>query len=148
MNCQNCGQANAADATSCAHCGAALPVMPPAPPMSAAPPAPPAGSPPPGSPPYGGYAPQAPQAPAAPIPNHLVWAILATICCCLPTGIVSIIYAAQVDGKVSAGDFAGARQASDNAKLWAWVSLGLGLVGGAAYFGLGLLGAIADAGNY
>lgn len=149
MNCQNCGQANAADATSCAHCGAALPVMPPAPPMSAAPPAPPPGTPAQAAPPSGGYAPQyPPQAPATPIPNHLVWAILATICCCLPTGIVSIIYAAQVDGKVSAGDFAGARQASDNAKLWAWVSLGLGLVGGAAYFGLGLLGAIADAGNY
>src|SRR5690606_8723905 len=67
------------------------------------------------------------------VPNHLVWAIRATICCCLPTGIVSIIYAARVDGKVQAGDLAGARQSSDNAKLWAWISFGLGLVGGAAY---------------
>lgn len=61
------------------------------------------------------------------IPNHLVWAILSTICCCLPTGIVSIVYAAQVNGLVAAGDFARARQASQNAKTWAWVSFGLGI---------------------
>ncbi|WP_246149938.1 CD225/dispanin family protein [Arenimonas fontis] len=82
------------------------------------------------------------------MPNHLVWAILATICCCLPTGIVSIVYAAQVDGKLQAGDLAGARQSSDNAKLWAWISFGLGLVGISAYFGLAFLGFLADAGRH
>ena len=63
----------------------------------------------------------------ADIPDHLVWAILATICCCPPTGIVSIVYAARVNGLVDAGDFARARQASENAKTWAWVSLVLGI---------------------
>ncbi len=62
------------------------------------------------------------------VPNHLVWAILATIFCCLPTGVVSIVYAAQVNGLVAAGDFARARQASENAKTWAWVSLVLGIL--------------------
>lgn len=61
------------------------------------------------------------------IPNHLVWAILSTICCCIPTGIVSIVYAARVNGLVAAGDFARARQASENAKTWAWVSFVLGI---------------------
>lgn len=61
------------------------------------------------------------------IPNHLVWAILATIFCCLPTGIVSIVYAAQVDSLIAAGNFPGARQSSENAKTWAWVSFGLGI---------------------
>ena len=70
----------------------------------------------------------------ADVPNHLGWAILATIFCCLPAGIVSIIYAAQVNGKVKAGDMLGARQASDNAKTWAWVSFGLGIVVGLIYF--------------
>lgn len=56
------------------------------------------------------------------VPNHLVWAILATLFCCLPLGIVSIVYAAQVDGKRAAGDIAGARQAADSAKLWAIIS--------------------------
>lgn len=70
------------------------------------------------------------------IPNHLVWAILSTICRCIPTGIVAIVYAARVNGLVAAGDFARARQASENAKTWAWVSFGLGIVGGVAYFAI------------
>ena len=62
------------------------------------------------------------------VPNHLVWAILVTIFCCLPFGIVSIVYAAQVNGKVAAGNIDAARLASDNAKMWAWISFGVGLV--------------------
>ena len=61
----------------------------------------------------------------ADIPNHLVWTILATIFCCLPAGIVSIVYAAQVNSLVAAGNFARAWQASRNAKTWAWVSVAL-----------------------
>ena len=38
------------------------------------------------------------------VPNNLVWAILSTLFCCLPAGIVSIVYAAQVNGKLAAGD--------------------------------------------
>lgn len=61
------------------------------------------------------------------VPNHLVWAILATIFCCVPTGVVSIVYAAQVNERIAAGDFAGARESSQKAKTWAWVSFGLGI---------------------
>ncbi len=56
------------------------------------------------------------------VPNHLVWAILTTLFCCLPLGIVSIVYAAQVDGKRAAGDLAGAREASRKAGNWALAS--------------------------
>ena len=62
------------------------------------------------------------------IPNHLVWAILVTIFCCLPFGIVSIVYAARVNGFVAAGRIDSARQASQNAKTWAWVAFGVGIV--------------------
>ena len=61
------------------------------------------------------------------IPNYLVPAILVTIFCCLPAGIVSIVFAAQVNGKVARGDLAGARSSSNNAKTWAWVAFGLGI---------------------
>ncbi len=61
------------------------------------------------------------------IPNYLVQAILVTIFCCLPVGVVSIVYAAQVNGKAAAGDIEGARRDSKSAKTWAWVSFGLGL---------------------
>ncbi len=59
--------------------------------------------------------------PQAPPPNYLVFAILVTIFCCQILGIVSIVYAAQVNAKWHAGDFEGALMASKNAKLWAWI---------------------------
>jgi hypothetical protein len=84
-------------------------------------------TPPPGVPPA--YAPAGitPLAPST-VPNYLVQAILCTLCCCLPFGIVAIVYAAQVNGKLQAGDFTGAQAASKNAKMWCWIAFGLGLV--------------------
>jgi len=71
--------------------------------------------------------PPPPNVPPANIPNYLVFAILTTVLCCLPAGVVSIVYAAQVNGKVQAGDIAGAMAASKNAKLWAMISAGVGI---------------------
>ena len=61
------------------------------------------------------------------VPNYLAQAILVTIFCCLPPGIVSIVYAAQVNGKIASGDVKGAMRSSERAKLWAWASLGIGI---------------------
>ena len=61
------------------------------------------------------------------VPNYLVQAILVTIFCCIPTGIVAIIFSAQVNSKLASGDYAGAVRDSNNAKTWCWVSLGLGI---------------------
>ena len=66
--------------------------------------------------------------PPTPIPNYLVQSILCTLCCCLPRGIVAIVYAAQVNSKLAAGDHRGALDASQNARTWCWVALALGLV--------------------
>lgn len=77
-----------------------------------------------GLPPVGlGY-----NAPAPHIENYLYSAIFATACCCLPTGIVAIVYAAQVNSKIAAGDYAGAQRSSDSAKLWYHISIGVGIV--------------------
>jgi hypothetical protein len=67
------------------------------------------------------------QASGVSVPNYLVFAILATVLCCLPTGIAAIVYAAQVNGKLQAGDIVGAQAASRNAKMWCWISFGVGL---------------------
>lgn len=67
-------------------------------------------------------------APATPIPNYLTQAILVTLFCCLPCGIVAIVYAAGVNGKVQAGDIQGALVASGNAKTWCWLSFVLGII--------------------
>ena len=61
------------------------------------------------------------------IQNYLVPAILTTLCCCLPGGVVAIVYAAQVNSKLAAGDIPGAQAASKNAKLWCWISGGVGI---------------------
>src|ERR1700743_3332843 len=51
--------------------------------------------------------------------NYLVWAILVTVLCCLPFGIVSIVYSTKVSGLGTQGRFAEAQAASENAKKWA-----------------------------
>jgi uncharacterized membrane protein YvbJ len=68
------------------------------------------------------------------VKNNLVKAILATLFCCLPLGIVAIVYASQVNSKLAAGDINGAVQASKNADTWANWSIGVGLVFGIIYF--------------
>ncbi|MGV8960006.1 MAG: CD225/dispanin family protein [Stenotrophomonas sp.] len=61
---------------------------------------------------------------SAAVSNNLVWAILSTLFCCLPLGIVSIIHAAKVNSLLAAGDVAGARDAADKAKKWAiWAAV-------------------------
>jgi hypothetical protein len=62
------------------------------------------------------------------IQNYLIPAILATVLCCLPVGVVSIIFAAQVNGKVASGDIAGAMDASRKAKMFMFIAVGLGLL--------------------
>jgi len=106
MFCSQCGASNADTAMVCVQCGRNL--------QPGAPPAP--------LPVQGVVLP-----PGATVPNYLVFAILATVFCCLPTGIPAIIFAAQVNGKLQAGDLAGAQAASKNAKTWCWISFGVGI---------------------
>jgi len=75
------------------------------------------------------------------VPNHLVWAILATFCCCVPLGIPAIVYAAQVDPKLAGGDYDGAVGASNKANMWCWIAFGVGVVANIVCFMLGFLGA-------
>ncbi|HZY90520.1 MAG TPA: CD225/dispanin family protein [Gemmataceae bacterium] len=63
------------------------------------------------------------------VPNYLVPAIVVTVLCgCWPLGLVAIINAAQVDGKLKSGDLEGARRAANLAKTFTWVTFGVGLV--------------------
>jgi hypothetical protein len=51
--------------------------------------------------------------------NYLVWAILTTVLCCMPFGIVSIVQSNKVNSAYYAGDYEGAARASESAKKWA-----------------------------
>jgi hypothetical protein len=81
------------------------------------------------------------------IPNHLVKAIASTLCCCLPFGIVAIVFAAQVNGKLDAGDYAGAQKASDQASFWGNLSIGLGLAINLVVIALQVIAAMAAQGQ-
>ena len=67
------------------------------------------------------------------VPNYLIPAIISALCC-FPLGIISIIFAAQVNGKVTAGDMTGALDASKKAKMFSYIFIGLGLLVWGGYF--------------
>ena len=122
--CPQCGMSNVDNAVVCAQCGKDLRPGTPAAPL-------------PGT---GTVLP-----PGATVPNYLVFAILSTVFCCLPSGIPAIVYAAQVNSKLQLGDIAGAQAASNNAKMWCWISFGLGLATycvGAVLMMVGVLGSL------
>jgi hypothetical protein len=119
MYCQNCGAQNRDDAAKCNACGASLTNA------------------------------DALLPPGAPqINNYLIPAILSTLCCCPPFGIASIVYAAQVNGLLAAGDIEGAKRSASSAKMWFWIAFALGLTANLIYWGaaivFGILGAAAQ----
>ncbi len=59
--------------------------------------------------------------------NYLVFAIL-SILCCWPFAIPAIIFASQVNTKYAQGDYAGAQNSSQKAKMWSIIAIVLGLV--------------------
>ena len=57
------------------------------------------------------------------IPSNLWQSIVVTLFCCMPFGIVAIVYAAKVDGLKARGDVAGAMGAAASSKTWCNVSI-------------------------
>ncbi len=67
--------------------------------------------------------------PGANVPGYLLpLSIAATILCCLPGGIVAIVYSVQARSKSQAGDYAGASRAARTANIWLIVSVVVGIV--------------------
>lgn len=61
-------------------------------------------------------------------PNYLVLGICATLCCCLPLGLISCMYACRVDNLYRRGCFVDAVRASESAYMWGMLALILGLL--------------------
>ena len=79
--------------------------------------------------------------------NHLVWAILTTIFCCLPFGIPAIVYASKVDGQYATGDYQGAEDSAKKAKTWSLVGTIVGGICIALYFVIIVVGLMASPGD-
>jgi hypothetical protein len=76
------------------------------------------------------------------IPTNLVLSILATILCCLPLGIVAIVYAAQVNPHLFRGDIAAAQRSSRLARNWALAAIAASIVACIVYIALVLFGGL------
>lgn len=61
-------------------------------------------------------------------PTNLVWAIITTVLCCIPSGIVAIIYALKVSNKYREGDIEGAKRASETGAWWCIATIILGIL--------------------
>ena len=99
------------------------------------------------------YGPQQPYGARPPMPDtYMVWAVLVTVFCCLPFGIVSIVKASQVSSLYNQGRYQEAVAASEAAKKWAIWSAIAGVVISIIVIvlqivGIGLLGTAALAGS-
>ena len=82
------------------------------------------------------------------INNYLAPAILCTLFCCLPLGIVAIVNAAQVNSKLAAGDYEGAEASAQQAKTWCWVSFGIGLAVGVIYAAIMAMAGLNQGGRF
>lgn len=72
----------------------------------------------------------------------LIKSILATLCCCLPLGIASIVFAVQAQSANGVQDYVKAKEARDKANTFANIAIILGLIGNGIYFVVMIIGAM------
>ncbi|MBE6309706.1 MAG: CD225/dispanin family protein [Bacteroidales bacterium] len=79
--------------------------------------------------------------------NYLVWAILSTVLCCLPLGIVAIVKSSKVDSLWAQGYYDEAIQTANDAKKWCIIGAASGVIGSILYIifvvVLGVFGAMS-----
>ena len=72
--------------------------------------------------------------------TYLVLSILATLLCCLPLGIASIVFSTKINSLQNAGDYTGAQEAAKKTKLFLILSVVLGIIGSAFVFFFTIMG--------
>lgn len=71
---------------------------------------------------------------------YLIFSILVTLCCCLPLGIVSIVYASKINSLQKLGDYEGAKAAAKKARIFMIVGAVVGLIASIGLFATGYIG--------
>lgn len=77
--------------------------------------------------------------------DYLVWSILTTLFCCLPFGVVSIIYATKANSAYDAGNFDEHTKCADKAKMWMILGAVIGFIVSVVWIGINVAGALAAA---
>lgn len=74
--------------------------------------------------------------------DYMLFSILTTLLCCLPLGIVAIIYSNKVKNAWSSGNKSEAQKYSEQAKMLCMVSAGCGIVSFIFYFIVGFMSSL------
>jgi len=86
--------------------------------------------------------------PPGTIKTYMTEAILCLLCCGGVFAIPAIVYAAQVNSKLQAGDYHGAVQASNSAKTWCITAVCIGLACGGISLAIQVLAVMGEAGAF
>ena len=88
-----------------------------------------------------------PQKPVNWVP-YLILSIISTLCCCLPFGVVGIVFSAKINSAMLAGNLEEEQNNSKMARIWIIVSFAIGLLTWLIYMVLIVTGAVSGSAYY
>lgn len=88
-----------------------------------------------------------PQKPVNWVP-YLILSIISTLCCCLPFGVVGIVFSAKINSAMLAGNLEEAQNNAKMARIWIIVSFAIGLLTWLSYMVLIVTGAVSGSAYY
>lgn len=88
-----------------------------------------------------------PQEPVNWVP-YLILSIISTLCCCLPFGVVGIVFSAKINSAMLAGNLEEAQNNAKMARVWIIVSFAIGLLTWLIYMVLIVTGAVSGSAYY
>ena len=88
-----------------------------------------------------------PQEPVNWVP-YLILSIISTLCCCLPFGVVGIVFSAKINSAMLAGNLEEAQNNAKMARIWIIVSFAIGILTWLIYMVLIVTGAVSGSAYY
>ena len=88
-----------------------------------------------------------PQEPVNWVP-YLILSIISTLCCCLPFGVVGLVFSAKINSAMLAGNLEEAQNNAKMARIWIIVSFAIGLLTWLIYMVLIVTGAVSGSAYY
>ena len=79
---------------------------------------------------------------------YLILSIISTLCCCLPFGVVGIVFSAKINSAMLAGNLEEAQSNAKMARIWIIVSFAIGLLTWLIYMALIVTGAVSGSAYY